>query len=169
MHIGRYILQLGGIQCSFIGIGIHVQVAKKEVMLKKHEAEAREAATQEANEYILQKAMDIVECDGVTNLNPLLSLKRLCLLPTPKGIVLDFPCRQTPCHTLCLNFVSQAWQGHSLSQCHMNQSCISTLCPTPQSIQICYNLFWHWGMIAKCAFPHHNKMDVGWLPPCIRA
>lgn len=61
---------MGGIQCSFIGIGIHVQVAKKETVLKKHEAEAREAATQEANEYILQKAMDIVECDGVTTPEP---------------------------------------------------------------------------------------------------
>jgi len=71
MHIGRYILQLGGIQCSFISIGIHVQVAKKEAMLKKkHEAEAREATTQEANEYILQKATDIVECDGVATPEP---------------------------------------------------------------------------------------------------
>lgn len=79
MHIGWYILQLGGIQCSFIGIGIHVQVAKKETVLKKHEAEAREAATQEANKYILQKAMDIVECDDVTTPEPLSFRWRDCV------------------------------------------------------------------------------------------
>lgn len=141
MHIGRYILQLGGIQGSFIGIGIHVQVAKKETMLKKHEAEAREAATQEANEYILQKAMDIVECDGVTTPKPPPFVEETVSVANSKRDSPGFSMPTTPLSHSVLPFCQPAWQGHSLSQCHMNQSCISTLCPTPHSIQICYNLF----------------------------